>query len=133
MIFVFASSLYNFAAAYMQMSMLILADQAHLQAITIEGVSRVDRVGNFYSNMASLPPKMGQADEAEQMLMQCSTQNIGRNLSNIVQEPLGRGLYWVKAPIISHLWRTISISYVFGYCAEVAPISESERTEDDSG
>ncbi|GAP84174.1 putative NB-ARC and TPR domain protein [Rosellinia necatrix] len=66
-----ASSLNNIALAYTEMGSLDEAYSIHQQAIDIRQRINSDRVGNSYSNMASLLLRMGNPDGAEDMLAQC--------------------------------------------------------------
>ncbi|SPQ20350.1 72ddf52e-7113-4ff0-b348-42e636f23ca1 [Thermothielavioides terrestris] len=66
-----AYSLNNIALAYTEMNQLDLAYTAHQEAIRLRLQARSDRIGNSYSNMASLLLRMGRADEAEDMLARC--------------------------------------------------------------
>jgi tetratricopeptide (TPR) repeat protein len=60
-----AYSLNNIALAYTEMGELDLAYAAHQEAIRIRLQANSDRIGNSYSNMASLLLRMGSPDEAE--------------------------------------------------------------------
>ena len=53
------------------MDELDLAYAIHKEAIDLRLRNNSDRIGNSYSNMASLLLKMGKADEAEEMLAKC--------------------------------------------------------------
>ncbi|TRX96272.1 hypothetical protein FHL15_002996 [Xylaria flabelliformis] len=66
-----AFSLNNIALAYTEMGKLDEAYSIHQQAIDIRLRTSSDRIGNSYSNMASLLLKMGKPDEAEEMLARC--------------------------------------------------------------
>ncbi len=66
-----ASSLNNIALAYTEMAELEKAYAMHQRAIDIRLRRRGDRMGNSYSNMASLLLRMGKPDEAEEMLKNC--------------------------------------------------------------
>ncbi|KAI1407008.1 hypothetical protein F5Y13DRAFT_207064 [Hypoxylon sp. FL1857] len=66
-----ASSLNNIALAYTEMGNLEEAYATHEQAIDIRLRTSSDRIGNSYSNMASLLLRMGKPDEAEEMLGRC--------------------------------------------------------------
>ena len=66
-----ASSLNNKALAYTELGQLGDANNAHEKAIQIRLTTKSDRIGNSYSNMASLLLRMGKADEAEEMLKKC--------------------------------------------------------------
>jgi tetratricopeptide (TPR) repeat protein len=66
-----ASSLNNIALSYTEMGELDKAHEIHEQAICIRLDSRSDRIGNSYSNMASLLLRMGKPDKAEEMLKRC--------------------------------------------------------------
>jgi len=66
-----AYSLNNIALAYTEMGELDLAYEAHQEAISLRLKAKSDRIGNSYSNMASLLLRMGRPDEAEEMLGRC--------------------------------------------------------------
>ncbi|KAI1362000.1 P-loop containing nucleoside triphosphate hydrolase protein [Xylaria arbuscula] len=66
-----AYSLNNIALAYTEMGELELAYTAHQQAISLRLKANSDRIGNSYSNMASLLLRMSRPDEAEEMLARC--------------------------------------------------------------
>lgn len=66
-----AYSLNNIGLAYTEMVALDEAYTIHQQALDIRLSTNSDRVGNSYSNMASLLLRMGRPDEAEAMLAQC--------------------------------------------------------------
>ncbi|KAK4116309.1 TPR-like protein [Canariomyces notabilis] len=66
-----AYSLNNIALVYTEMGELDLAYAAHQEAIRIRLQANSDRIGNSYSNMASLLLRMGSPDEAEEMLAKC--------------------------------------------------------------
>ncbi|RYC57267.1 hypothetical protein CHU98_g8943 [Xylaria longipes] len=66
-----ASSLNNIALAYTEMGSLDEAYSIHQQAIDIRLRTNSGRIGNSYSNMASLLLRMGKPDEAEEMLARC--------------------------------------------------------------
>ena len=66
-----ASSLNNIALAYTEMSELEKAYAIHLKAINIRLRIHSNRIGNSYSNMSSLLLRMGQPNEAEEMLKKC--------------------------------------------------------------
>ncbi|KAI0024434.1 P-loop containing nucleoside triphosphate hydrolase protein [Xylariomycetidae sp. FL0641] len=66
-----AFSLNNIALAYTEMGRLDDAYSVHQQAIDIRLRTNSDRIGNSYSNMASLLLRMGKPDEAEEMLARC--------------------------------------------------------------
>jgi tetratricopeptide (TPR) repeat protein len=66
-----AYSLNNLALAYTEMGSLDEAYAIHQQAIDIRLRTNSDRIGNSYSNMASLLLCMGRPDEAEEMLARC--------------------------------------------------------------
>ncbi|KAI1654070.1 hypothetical protein F4813DRAFT_399435, partial [Daldinia decipiens] len=66
-----AFSLNNLALAYTEMGNLEEAYSTHQQAIEIRLRTNSDRIGNSYSNMASLLLRMGKPDEAEEMLGRC--------------------------------------------------------------
>jgi tetratricopeptide (TPR) repeat protein len=66
-----AYSLNNIALAYTEMNELDLAHAAHTEAINLRLQAKSDRIGNSYSNMASLLLRMGQPDAAEEMLARC--------------------------------------------------------------
>ena len=66
-----ASSLNNKALAYTELGQLGDANNAHEKAIQIRLTTKSDRIGNSYSNMASLLLRMGKADEAEETLKKC--------------------------------------------------------------
>ncbi|KAM4066810.1 tetratricopeptide repeat domain-containing protein [Hirsutella rhossiliensis] len=66
-----AYSLNNIALAYTEMGELDLAHEAHQEAIRLRLKANSDRIGNSYSNMASLLLRMGRPDDAEKMLARC--------------------------------------------------------------
>lgn len=66
-----ASSLNNIGLAYTELGQLDEAYDAHEKAIQIRLTIESDRIGNSYSNMASLLLRLGKADEAEDMLKRC--------------------------------------------------------------
>ncbi|KAI0157224.1 hypothetical protein GGR57DRAFT_461278 [Xylariaceae sp. FL1272] len=66
-----AFSLNNLALAYTEMGDLEQAYSIHQQAIDIRLRTNSDRIGNSYSNMASLLLRMGKPDDAEAMLARC--------------------------------------------------------------
>jgi tetratricopeptide (TPR) repeat protein len=66
-----ASSLNNLALSYTEMGFLDRAHALHEDAIRIRLDADSGRIGNSYSNMASLLLRMGRADEAEEMLKRC--------------------------------------------------------------
>ncbi|KAH7304982.1 P-loop containing nucleoside triphosphate hydrolase protein [Stachybotrys elegans] len=66
-----AFSLNNLALAYTELGDLEEAHRQHQEAIAIRLGTNSDRIGNSYSNMASLLLKMDKADEAEEMLARC--------------------------------------------------------------
>jgi tetratricopeptide (TPR) repeat protein len=66
-----AYSLNNIALAYTEMDELELAYETHKEAIKLRLDANSDRIGNSYSNMASLLLRMGQPDDAEEMLARC--------------------------------------------------------------
>lgn len=66
-----ASSLNNIGLAYTEMGDLDKAHETHQKAIDIRLRTKSDRIGNSYSNMASLLLRMGKPDEAEAMLGRC--------------------------------------------------------------
>ncbi|KAI0457895.1 hypothetical protein F5B21DRAFT_520394 [Xylaria acuta] len=66
-----SSSLNNIALAYTEMGSLDEAYSTHQLAIDIRLRTSSDRIGNSYSNMASLLLRMGKPDEAEEMLARC--------------------------------------------------------------
>ncbi|KAJ9137354.1 TPR-like protein [Coniochaeta hoffmannii] len=66
-----ASSLNNIALAHTEMGELEEAYEAHNRAIAIRLERAMDRIGNSYSNMASLLLRMGKPNEAEEMLKCC--------------------------------------------------------------
>ncbi|KAI1180884.1 hypothetical protein F4777DRAFT_177094 [Nemania sp. FL0916] len=66
-----ASSLNNIALAYTEMGILDKAYSTHQQAIDIRLRTNSDRIGNSYSNMASLLLAKGKPEEAEEMLARC--------------------------------------------------------------
>jgi tetratricopeptide (TPR) repeat protein len=68
-----ASSLNNLALAYTELGTdgLDTAYSLHQQAIDIRLRTNSDRIGNSYSNLASLLLRMGKPDEAEETLARC--------------------------------------------------------------
>ena len=66
-----ASSLNNIAMAYTELNDLPRAHSYHSKAIDIRLRTNSDRIGNSYSNMSSTLLRMGQPDEAEEMLARC--------------------------------------------------------------
>ena len=66
-----ASSLNNIALVYTELNQLKEAYDVHEKAIQIRLKTESNRIGNSYSNMASLLLRMGKADEAEEMLKKC--------------------------------------------------------------
>ena len=66
-----ASSYDNLGLAYTELNMLSNAYEYHEKAIMIRLETKSDRIGNSYSNMASLLLRMGKPDEAEEMLARC--------------------------------------------------------------
>lgn len=66
-----AYSLNNIALAYTELGELELAFKTHEEAIRLRLEAKSDRIGNSYSNMASLLLRMGRPDEAEEMLARC--------------------------------------------------------------
>lgn len=66
-----AASLVNIGLAFTELGRLEEAQRALQRSINIRLQHNSDRIGNSYSNMASLLLRMGQADEAEEMLRRC--------------------------------------------------------------
>lgn len=66
-----ASSLNALSIAYTELGDFDNAVETGQQAIEIRLRTKSDRIGNSYSNMASLLMRMGKADEAEEMLKRC--------------------------------------------------------------
>ncbi|CAJ2507276.1 Uu.00g084620.m01.CDS01 [Anthostomella pinea] len=66
-----AFSLNNPVLAYTELNSLGEAYSIHQQAIDIRLHAKSDRIGNSYSNMASLLLRMRKPDEAEEMLGRC--------------------------------------------------------------
>ncbi|GAO19100.1 hypothetical protein UVI_02042000 [Ustilaginoidea virens] len=66
-----AYSLNNVALAYTEMGELDDAFAAHQEAIRIRLQANSDRIGNSYSNLASLLLRMGRPEEAEETLAKC--------------------------------------------------------------
>jgi len=66
-----AYSLNNIALAYTEIGELELAYTTHEQAINLRLKAKSNRIGNSYSNMASLLLRLGHPDEAEEMLARC--------------------------------------------------------------
>ena len=66
-----ASSLNALSIAYTELGDFDKAVQTGQRAIDIRLGTKSDRIGNSYSNMASLLMRMGKADEAEEMLKRC--------------------------------------------------------------
>ncbi|KAI0007592.1 hypothetical protein F4779DRAFT_642943 [Xylariaceae sp. FL0662B] len=66
-----AFSLNNLALAYTETGDLQKAYEVHEAAIFLRKRNNSDRIGNSYSNMASLLLRMGKPDEAEEMLGRC--------------------------------------------------------------
>lgn len=65
------SSLNNIGLAYTELGELEKAYETHQKAINIRLRTKSDRIGNSYSNMASLLLRMGKPDESEAMLGRC--------------------------------------------------------------
>ena len=66
-----AASLTTLGIVHTELGNLDTSYQYHQQAIDIRLRTQSDRIGNSYSNMASLLLRMGKADEAEEMLTRC--------------------------------------------------------------
>jgi tetratricopeptide (TPR) repeat protein len=66
-----ASSLNALSITYTELGDFDKAVETGQQAIEIRLRTKSDRIGNSYSNMASLLMRMGKADEAEEMLKRC--------------------------------------------------------------
>ncbi|KAL7919048.1 P-loop containing nucleoside triphosphate hydrolase protein [Trichoderma austrokoningii] len=66
-----AYSLNNIALAYTEMGELDNAFKAHQEAIRIRLQANSDRIGNSYSNLASLLLRMGRPEDAEETLAKC--------------------------------------------------------------
>jgi tetratricopeptide (TPR) repeat protein len=66
-----ASSLNALSIAYTELGDFDKAIETGQRAIDIRLRTKSDRIGNSYSNMASLLMRMGEADEAEEMLKRC--------------------------------------------------------------
>ncbi len=66
-----AASLDNIALAYIEMAELDKARTTQQNAIDIRIRTQSHRAENSYRNMSSLLLRMGEADEAEEMLIQC--------------------------------------------------------------
>ena len=66
-----ASSLNALSIAYTELGDFDKAIETGQRAIDIRLRTKSDRIGNSYSNMASLLMRMGKADEAEEMLKRC--------------------------------------------------------------
>ena len=66
-----ASSLNALSIAYTELGDFNKAVETGQRAIDIRLRTKSDRIGNSYSNMASLLMRMGKADEAEEMLKRC--------------------------------------------------------------
>ncbi|KAK1246392.1 hypothetical protein MKX08_000194 [Trichoderma sp. CBMAI-0020] len=71
-----AYSLNNIALAYTEMDELDHAFAAHQEAIRIRLQANSDRIGNSYSNLASLLLRMGRPEEAEETLAKCPTLKV---------------------------------------------------------
>jgi len=63
----------NIALAYTEIGELELAYTTHEQAINLRLKAKSNRIGNSYSNMASLLLRLGRPDEAEEILARCSS------------------------------------------------------------
>lgn len=61
----------NLGLAYTELGELDKARDCLQQSIDIRLMRNSDRIGNSYSNMASLLLRMGKPDEAEEMLKRC--------------------------------------------------------------
>ena len=66
-----AASLTTLGIVHTELGNLDEAFAYHQKAIDIRLKTKSDRIGNSYSNMASLLLRMGKADEAEEMLKRC--------------------------------------------------------------
>ena len=66
-----ASSFNALSIAYTELGDFDKAIETGQRAIDIRLRTKSDRIGNSYSNMASLLMRMGEADEAEEMLKRC--------------------------------------------------------------
>lgn len=66
-----AANLVNFGLAFTEIGYLDKARDYLQQSIDIRLKAKSDRIGNSYSNMASLLLRMGKPDEAEDMLKRC--------------------------------------------------------------
>lgn len=71
-----AASLTTLGIVHTELGNLDTAYDYHQQAIDIRLRTQSDRIGNSYSNMASLLLRMGKADEAEEMLKRCPSLKI---------------------------------------------------------
>lgn len=70
-----AAGLNTVALAYTELGELSQAQETHQQPISIRLQANSDRIGNSYSNMASTILRMGNPDEAEEMLARCPSLN----------------------------------------------------------
>lgn len=66
-----AADFVNIGLAFTELEKLDLAQEYLQKSIDIRLQHNSDRIGNSYSNMASLLLRMGKADEAEEMLKRC--------------------------------------------------------------
>ena len=66
-----AASLTTLGIVHTELGNLDVAERFHNQAIDIRSRTNSDRIGNSYSNMASLLLRMGKPQEAEDMLKRC--------------------------------------------------------------
>lgn len=67
----FAASFVNYGLVFTEIGDLDKARDYLQKSIDIRFKAKSDRIGNSYSNMASLLLRMGQPDEAEEMLKRC--------------------------------------------------------------
>lgn len=66
-----AADFVNIGLAFTELEKLDLAHEYLQKSIDVRLQHNSDRIGNSYSNMASLLLRMGKADEAEEMLKRC--------------------------------------------------------------
>jgi tetratricopeptide (TPR) repeat protein len=71
-----AANLVNLGLAYTELGDLEKAHDFLQRSIDIRLRCNSDRIGNWYSNMASLLIRMGRADDAEEMLRRCPSLKV---------------------------------------------------------